>query len=106
MAAEIIDETQGAQNQPAISVIVPVRNEVKAWLVALPFGAALLEEGAGWLVRFVHPLFAYAKIGGFLLLQASLAVLVGLSLWAVFAGSQENYAGEPPDDLPPTGPEA
>jgi glycosyltransferase involved in cell wall biosynthesis len=27
MAAEIIDETQGAQNQPAISVIVPVRND-------------------------------------------------------------------------------
>jgi len=74
-------------------LFVPLRNEVKAWLVALPFGAALLDEGAGWLVRFVHPAFAYAKIAGFLLLQASLAALVGLSLWAVFSGSQRNYSG-------------
>ncbi len=74
-------------------LFVPLRNTTKAWLVALPFGAALLDEGAGWLVRFVHPGFAYAKIAGFLLLQASLAALVILSLWAVFVGSQRNYSG-------------
>lgn len=74
-------------------LFVPLRNEVKAWLVVLPFGAALLDEGAGWLVRFVHPAFAYVKIAGFLLLQGSLAALVGLSLWAVFSGSQRNYSG-------------
>lgn len=76
-----------------LALFVPVRNEVKAWFIAVPFFAALLDEGAGWLVRFAHPGFAYAKIAGFLLLQVSLAVLVGLSLWAVFAGSQRNYAG-------------
>ena len=32
-------------------------------------------------------------------LQASLAVLVGLSLWAVFVGSQGNYdSGVPADE--------
>ena len=49
-------------------LFVPLANRVKAWLIALPFAAALLDEGAGWLVRFVHPGFAYAKIAGFLLL--------------------------------------
>jgi len=91
-----------------LALFVPVRNEVKAWFVAAPFFAALLDEGAGWLVRFVHPGFAYAKIAGFVLLQVSLAALVGLSLWSVFAGSQRNYGGEgsgsPPGTCP--GPEA
>jgi hypothetical protein len=87
-----------------LALFVPVRNEVKAWFVAVPFGAALLDEGAGWLVRFVHPGFAYAKIAGFLLLQASLAALVGLSLWAVFSGTQRNYAGGAGGPPPPTAP--
>lgn len=72
-------------------LFVPLRTAQKAWLIALPFLAALLDEGAGWLVRFVHPGFAIAKIAGFLLLQASLAALVGLSLWSVFSGSQRHY---------------
>ncbi len=55
---------------------------------------ALLDEGAGWLVRFVGPGFAWLKIAGFLLLQGSLAALVVVSLWAVFRGSAENYRGE------------
>jgi hypothetical protein len=77
-------------------LFVPLRNRAKAWLIALPFASALLDEGAGWAVRFVSPLFAYAKIAGFLALQASLAALVGLSLWAVFRGTSENYrSGEP-----------
>jgi hypothetical protein len=72
-------------------LFVPLRSSQKAWLIALPFLAALLDEGGGWLVRFIHPGFAIAKIAGFLLLQASLAALVGLSLWSVFAGSQRHY---------------
>ena len=74
-------------------LFVPLANRTKAWLIAVPFLSALLDEGAGWLVRFVHPGFAYLKIAGFLLLEGSLAALVGLSLWAVFSGSQSNYAG-------------
>jgi hypothetical protein len=76
-----------------LALFVPLKNTTKAWLIAVPFFSALLDEGAGWGVRFVSPAFAYLKIAGFLLLQGSLATLVGLSLWAVFSGSQRNYAG-------------
>ena len=38
--------------------------------------------------------FAYAKIAGFLILQASLAALVGISLWSVFTGGAKS-AGAP-----------
>jgi hypothetical protein len=75
-----------------LMLFVPVRNEIKAWLITLPFASALVDEGASWLVRFVHPGFAYLKIAGFLMLQTSLAVLVGVALWAVFTGSQRNYS--------------
>jgi hypothetical protein len=85
-----------------LALFVPVSPRAKAALVVLPFAAALLDEGAGWLVRFVAPGFAYLKIAGFLLLQGSLAALVLVSLWAVFAGSQgENYAGADEGDEGP-----
>jgi hypothetical protein len=76
-----------------LMLFVPLRPRTKAWLIAVPFLSGFLDEGAGWLVRFVHPGFAYLKIAGFLLLQASLAALVGLSLWSVFSGTQGNYSG-------------
>ena len=78
-----------------LMLFVPLANRTKAWLIAAPFAAALLDEGAGWLVRFAHPGFAWVKVAGFLALQTSLALLVGLSLWAVFSGSQRNYNGSP-----------
>jgi hypothetical protein len=85
-----------------LMLFVPLKNATKAWLIVLPFVAAALDEGGGWLVRFVHPGFASLKIAGFLLLQGSLAALVGLSLWSVFAGSQRNYSGQAakPDEIP------
>ena len=76
-----------------LMLFVPIRGSFKAWLIAVPFLAGFVDEGAGWLVRFAHPGFAYLKIAGFLLLETSLAVLVAVSLWAVFAGSQHNYDG-------------
>jgi hypothetical protein len=75
-------------------LFVPMAQKTKLVLIVVPFVSALVDESAGWLVRFVHPLFAYAKIAGFLALQTSLAVLVGVSLWAVFSGTQENYEDE------------
>lgn len=72
-------------------LFVPLAASTKAWLIVLPFASALLDEGSGWLVRFVSPHFAVLKVAGFLSLQASLAALVGLSLWSVFRGTQRNY---------------
>ncbi len=76
-----------------LMLFVPIANRLKAGLIVVPFFSAILDEGAGWLVRFAHPAFAYAKIVGFLLLQTSLATLIVVSLWAVFSGSQRNYDG-------------
>jgi hypothetical protein len=83
-----------------LMLFVPLADRTKLTLIVSPFVSALLDEGSGWLVRFVHPGFAYAKIAGFLLLQGSLATLVGLSLWAVFSGSQRNYEDDDDPDSP------
>lgn len=56
---------------------------LKIWLSSLVYFSAISEELSGWLVRFVHPQFAYFKIGSFLLLEVSLFILlivVGISL--------------------------
>ena len=82
-----------------LMLFVPVANSVKLWLIVLPFAAALLDEGASWLVRFAHPGFAYLKIAGFLLLQGSLAALIVVSLWAVFRGNTSSYANNNGDRL-------
>jgi len=49
---------------------------LKIWLSALTYASALADEAGGWLVRFVHPAFAYFKITAFLLLECSLLALV------------------------------
>lgn len=49
---------------------------LKIWLSALTYMSALADEAGGWLVRFVHPYFAYFKIAAFLLLELSLVALV------------------------------
>jgi hypothetical protein len=72
-------------------LFVPVAVRTKVAMIAFPFASAALDEGGGWLVRFVSPAFAWLKIAGFLALQTSLAVLIALALWAVFHGSSRNY---------------
>ncbi|MEE3329974.1 MAG: hypothetical protein VX246_03810 [Myxococcota bacterium] len=77
-----------------LMLFVPIRSSLKAWLIALPFFAAALDEAGGWLVRFGSPEFAIVKVVGFLLLQASLAALIIVSLWSVATEAQsENYTG-------------
>ncbi len=64
-------------------LFTPLALPLKIWLTGLTFFSAVANEAAGWLVRFVHPAFAYFKIGSFVLLEGSLAaliVLVSLSL--------------------------
>ncbi|HEY8098918.1 MAG TPA: hypothetical protein VIE65_22875 [Methylobacter sp.] len=59
----------------------PVR--LKIWLSGLTYGAALADEAGGWLVRFVHPLFAYFKIAAFVVLELSLAALLVIVITAL-----------------------
>jgi hypothetical protein len=57
---------------------------LKIWLSGLTYVSALADEAGGWLVRFVHPHFAYFKVAAFLLLEFSLAallIIVTLALW-------------------------
>jgi hypothetical protein len=82
-----------------LMLFVPVSVRAKALLIVVPFVAAAADEASGWLVRFVHPGFAVAKVASFLLLQGSLGLLIVISLWAVFAGTSENYAGLGDDEL-------
>jgi hypothetical protein len=50
--------------------------QLKIWLSGLIYGSALADEVAGWLVRFLHPMYAYFKIASFLLLELSMAALL------------------------------
>jgi hypothetical protein len=63
-------------------LFLPVAPRTKAVLVCTAFASAILDEGAGWLVRWGHPGFAPLKVAGFLLLQTA---LFGLIL-ALFVG--------------------
>jgi len=61
-------------------VFAPMHNARKTGTIVASFGSALLMEAAGWLTRFVHPGFAWLKVGGFVvyhLVLASLLVEVG-----------------------------
>lgn len=53
---------------------------VKVWLSVFVYVSAIADEAGGWLVRFVHPYFAYFKIVAFVTLELSLAVLVTVVL--------------------------
>ena len=49
---------------------------VKVWLSVIVYGSAIADEAAGWLICYVHPLFAYFKILSFVLFEISLIALV------------------------------
>ena len=77
-----------------LALFIPVKPTWKIALIVVPFFSAFASEGAGWLVRYGGAGFAWTKIAGVLLLQGSLAVLVAIALWSVFAGNQaRNYTG-------------
>ncbi len=74
-------------------IFVPMSRPAKVGFIATAFVSAALEEGSGWLVRFVSPAFAPLKIAGFVGLQASLAFLIGvLALFLVRAARRQAAA--------------
>jgi len=82
-----------------LALFVPVKPAAKIALIVVPFVSAFVSEGAGWLVRYGGAGFAWTKIAGILLLQGSLAALVAIALWSVFAGNQaSNYSGADGED--------
>jgi hypothetical protein len=57
-------------------IFAPFSRRTKTWFISGTFGSALLEEGSGWLVRFVHPGFAILKILSFAVFQSFMAFLL------------------------------
>jgi len=59
---------------------------VKVGLNAAIYIATILNEAASWLVVFVHPYFAYLKIGSFMVLELSLlALIISVSVSLLYA---------------------
>ena len=79
-------------------LFVPMANRWKALVVSIAFAAALADEAAGWLVRFVSPGFAYLKVAAFLTLEAVLAFMIAEVSWAIFTVQPNDYRSSAPDD--------
>ena len=61
---------------------------MKIVLGGLSFFAAVANEAGGWLVRFVHPWFAWFKVGAFVLLELTLLVLMVAVAWSLVASGK------------------
>lgn len=76
-------------------LFVPIGQTTKALVIVVSFASALIDEASGWLTRFVHPGFAYVKIAGFLGLEISLAVMIGIVAYAVWRVPANDYRKDP-----------
>lgn len=77
-------------------LFVPVSLRVKAWGICTAFVSGIGDELSGWAVRFVHPGFAWAKIGFFVLLQAVLLWLMVLVARALLFEQPAAYTASEP----------
>lgn len=72
-------------------LFVPIALRTKALGIAVAFSAGIGGELSGWAVRFIHPVFAYAKIGCFLLLEGAILWLVVVVARALLASAPSAY---------------
>lgn len=56
---------------------------LKLSLIILSFLSGFGDMGAGWLIRFVSPSFAYLKIGSFIVFQITFLILIFFSFFAM-----------------------
>ena len=68
---------------------------LKIWISGLTYVSAIADEAGGWLVRFVHPQFAYFKIGAFLLLEISLAALLVVVIYSMIRARVRMHQSHP-----------
>lgn len=77
-------------------LFAPFTERMKKLLVWAAFGTAFVEQGAGWLVRFVHPGFAPLKVLSFLAFQAVLGwLLAALARFLAAAAAEEGSVPAP-----------
>jgi len=73
-----------------LAIFAPIPRGARAGFIVVAFVSAALDEGSGWLVRFVSPAFAPLKIVGFLGLQAAIGcLLLVLALFLYGAARQQ-----------------
>jgi hypothetical protein len=72
-------------------IFAPFSRSGKIALIVIPFLSGLFSEASSWLVRFVHPDFAWLKVASFLLLQGSLIVLIGSLAAFLFRSGRNGY---------------
>ena len=77
-------------------LFVPISMRVKAWGICTAFVSGIGDELSGWAVRFVHPGFAWAKVGFFVLLQAVLLWLMVLVARALLFEQPSAYTSSEP----------
>jgi len=73
-------------------LFLPVSYRVKGSLTLVTFLSALFNEGSNWLVRFVHPGFAWLKVGSFLVLQIALLGLLAALMVGVLRPGRNGYS--------------
>jgi hypothetical protein len=73
-------------------IFVPMERGAKVGFIVATFTSAVLEEGGGWLVRFVSPSFAVLKVIGFVGLQAAIAYLIGALGFFLLASARRQAA--------------
>lgn len=66
-----------------LAAFINVPQSLKLSLILLSFLSGMGNIGAGWLVRFVSPIFAYLKIGSFIVFQISFLILLVFSFIAL-----------------------
>jgi hypothetical protein len=81
-----------------LSIFAPLPPRARPALIMAAFVSAVLDEGGGWLVRFVQPAFAPVKVIGFMGLQLTILVLLASLALLLFNGAR---AGRPPEAPPP-----
>jgi hypothetical protein len=84
-----------------LTVFAPIPYGHRTALIIAAFCSALFMEAAGWLTRFVHPAFAWLKVGAFVAFQLLLAALiVGLAVFLAGAARRQRKGIEAPPPEP------
>ena len=74
-----------------LMLFAPLSDRAKQFGIWLPFAFAVGNEGAGWLVRFADPAFAYLKIATFLGLELSLLWVMAVTLISMLTNRRDGY---------------
>jgi len=64
------------------------QQRTKVIFISTAFLSAFLHEAAGWLVRFVHPIFAWLKVTTFVVMQGAFAFLMTALLLFLIRGQR------------------